>query len=152
MMLKDSIKIDDQWSAPALGIGPKNDIHVIWYKKDNADPIKYPYGIVTLQYARSIDGGSTFEHPKNPSPNDHKGEQSYPFIAVTPDDKIYISYLNLYDDLQKDVSGIPSVVRVVSSIDGGKTFSNSTIADHSACQCCATVIKFGPDKELCSYI
>ena len=42
----------------------------------------------------------------------------------------------------------PTAVRVVSSQDGGKTFSNSSIVDHSACQCCATVIKFGPDNRL----
>jgi hypothetical protein len=146
--VKDSIAIDEQWSAPALGIGPKNDIHVVWYKADHSDPVKYPYGQVTLQYARSLDGGSTFQPAINPAPNDPKGEQSYPYIAVTPDDEVHISYLNLDYDLEKDVSGTPTVVRVVSSQDGGKTFSNSSIADHSACQCCATVIKFGPDDEL----
>ena len=103
--VKDSIAIDEQWSAPALGIGPKNDIHVVWYKADHSDPVKYPYGQVTLQYARSLDGGSTFQPAVNPAPNDPKGEQSYPYIAVTPDDKVYISYLNLDYDLEKDVSG-----------------------------------------------
>jgi hypothetical protein len=146
--VQDSLAIDEQWSAPALGIGPKNDIHVVWYKADHSDPVKYPYGQVTLQYTRSLDGGSTFQPAVNPAPNDPKGEQSYPYIAVTSDDKVHISYLNLDYDLQKDVSGTPTVVRVVSSQDGGNTFSNSSIADHSACQCCATVIKFGPDKEM----
>lgn len=146
--VKDSLKIDEQWSAPALGVGPNNDIHVIWYKADHNNPDKYPYGQVTLQYSRSLDGGLTFSTAVDPAPNDPKGEQSYPFIAISPDDKIYISYLNLDYDLQKDISGTPSVVKVVSSLDGGKTFSNSTIADHSACQCCATVIKFGPDGNV----
>jgi len=144
----ENISIDEQWSAPALAIGPKNDVHVVWYKAYHTDPVKYPYGQVTLKYARSLDGGATFHPAINPAPNDPNGEQSYPFIAVTPDDKIFISYLNLDYDQKKDTSGNPSVVRVVSSQDGGKTFGKSSIADHSACQCCATVIKFGPDKEL----
>ena len=85
--VKDSIKVEEQWSAPALSIGPNNDIHVVWYKADHSNPDKYPYGQVTLQYSRSIDGGMTFTPAVNPAPNDPKGEQSYPFLAVSPDDK-----------------------------------------------------------------
>jgi hypothetical protein len=147
--VKDSIKVEEQWSAPALSVGPNNDIHVVWYKADHSNPDKYPYGQVTLQYSRSIDGGMTFTPAVNPAPNDPKGEQSYPFLAVSPDDdKVYISYLNLDYDKPDDVSGTPTVLRVVSSQDGGKTFSNSTIADHSACQCCSTVVKFGPQNDV----
>ncbi len=40
--VKDSIAIDEQWSVPALGIGPKNDIHVVWYKADHNDLAKNP--------------------------------------------------------------------------------------------------------------
>ena len=147
--VKDSIKVEEQWSAPALSVGPNNDIHVVWYKADHSNPDKYPYGQVTLQYSRSIDGGMTFTPAVNPAPNDPKGEQSYPFLAVSPDDdKVYISYLNLDYDKPDDVSGTPTVLRVVSSQDGGKTFSNSTISDHSACQCCSTVVKFGPQNDV----
>ena len=150
--VKDSIKVEEQWSAPALSIGPNNDIHVVWYKADQSNPDKYPYGQVTIQYSRSTDGGMTFTPAVNPAPNDPKGEQSYPFLAVSPDDKVYISYLNLDYDKPNDVSGTPTVLRVVSSQDGGKTFSNSSISDHSACQCCSTVVKFGPQNDVICYI
>lgn len=146
--VKDSLKIDEQWTAPALGIGPKNDIHLVWYKADHSDPVKYPYGQVMLQYSRSTDGGNTFTPAVDPAPADPKGEQSYPFIAVSSKDDVYISYLNVEYDKPTDVSGTPTVLRVVSSHDGGKTFGNSSIADHSACQCCATVIKFGPNSDI----
>lgn len=145
---KDSIKIDEQWSAPAIGIGPKNDIHVVWYKADQSNPKKYPFGQVMLQYSRSIDGGNTFTPAVDPAPADPKGEQSYPFIAISPYDQVYISYLNLDYDKPSDVSGTPTVLRVVSSSDGGKTFGNSSIADYSACQCCSTVVKFGPQNDI----
>ena len=69
-------------------------------------------------------------------------------MAVLPDDKVYISYLNLDYDKPTDMSGTPTVLRVVSSQDGGKTFLNSTVADHSACQCCSTVVKFGPQNDI----
>lgn len=146
--IKDSINVEEQWSPPALSIGPNNDIHVVWYKADQSNPDKYPYGQVTIQYSRSLDGGMTFTPAVNPAPNDPKGEQSYPFLAVSPDDKVYISYLNLDYDKPTDLSGTPTVLRVVSSQDGGKTFSNSSIADHSACQCCSTVVKFGPQDDV----
>ena len=61
---------------------------------------------------------------------------------------MYISYLNLGYDKPTDMSVIPTVLRVVSSQNGGKTFSNSTITDHSACQCCSTVVKFGPQNDI----
>jgi len=92
--VKDSIKIEEQWSATALSVGPTNDIHGVWYKADHSNPDNYPYGQVTLQYSKSVDGGMTFKPAVNPAPNDPKGEQSYPFLAVSPDDKVYISYLN----------------------------------------------------------
>ena len=69
----------------------------------------------------------TFTPAVNPAPNDPKGEQSYPFLAMSPDDKVYISYLNLDYDKPTDMSGTPTVLRVVSSQDGGKTFSNRTM-------------------------
>ncbi|WP_148685914.1 sialidase family protein [Candidatus Nitrosocosmicus hydrocola] len=146
--VKDSIKVEEQWSAPALSVGPNNDIHVVWYKADHSNPDKYPYGQVTIQYSRSLDGGMTFAPAINPAPNDPKGEQSYPFLAVSSDDKVYISYLNLDYDKPTDLSGTPTVLRVVSSQDGGATFANSSIADNSACQCCSTVVKFGPQDDV----
>ena len=108
--VKDSIKIEEQWSAPALSVGPTNDIHMGWYKADHSNPDKYPYGQVTLQYSKSVDGGMTFKPAVNPAPNDPKGEQSYPFLAVSPDDKVYISYLNLDYDKPTDMSGTPTVL------------------------------------------
>jgi hypothetical protein len=146
--VKDSIGIDAQWSSPALGIGPNNDIHLVWYKADHSQPEIYPYGQVTLQYSRSTDGGNTFTPVINPAPDDPKGEQSYPFIAVSPDDQVYISYLNLDYNIPTDISGTPTVLRVVSSQDGGNTFKKSAISDHSACQCCSTVVEFGPQNDL----
>lgn len=146
--VKDSINVEDQWSAPGIGIGPNNDIHLVWYKADHSEPEIYPYGQVTLQYSRSTDGGNTFTPVINPAPDDPKGEQSYPFVSVSPDDQVYISYLNLDYNIPTDISGTPTVLRVVSSQDGGSTFGKSAISDHSACQCCSTVVEFGPKNDL----
>ena len=146
--IKGSVQLDSQWSPPGLGIGPNSELYVVWYNADHSNPDKFPYGQVTLRFATSTDGGQTFERTINPAPNDPAGEQSYPFMAVSKDNRIFISYLNL-DYSQKDNNaGTPTVVRVVSSNDGGKTFGNSSIADKSACQCCATVVAIGPDKEI----
>jgi hypothetical protein len=146
--IEGSVQLDSQWSPPALGIGPNSELYVVWYNADHSNPDKFPYGQVTLRFAKSTDGGQTFERAINLAPNDPAGEQSYPFIAVSKDNRIFISYLNL-DYSQKDNNaGTPTVVRVVSSNDGGKTFGNSFIADKSACQCCATVVAIGPDKEI----
>ncbi|MEX0862965.1 sialidase family protein [Nitrosopumilus sp.] len=144
------VVLDAQWSAPGLAIGPNGEVNVVWYNADYSDPDKFPWGEITLLYSRSLDGGKTFESSKNPSPDDPRGEQSYPYVTVSDDNHVYISYLNLDYSKGKDDSGTPTVLKMVSSMDGGKTFEKSTITDHSACQCCATVNTIGPNNEVYS--
>ena len=144
-----SVQLDAQWSPPAIGVGPNSQVYAVWYNADHSEPEKYPYGQVTLRFARSLDGGNTFEPAINPAPNDPKGEQSYPYMVVSDKNQIYISYLNLDYSKIDDPTGTPTVVRMVTSVDGGKTFDNSAIADKSACQCCATVSAINPvDGEI----
>jgi hypothetical protein len=143
-----SVQLDAQWSAPAIGVGPNSQVYVVWYNADLSEPEKYPYGQVTLRFARSLDGGNTFEPAVNPAPNDPKGEQSYPYMVVS-DNQIHISYLNLDYSKLDDPTGTPTVLRMISSLDGGTNFANSSIADKSACQCCATVSALNPvDGEI----
>jgi hypothetical protein len=142
------VQLDAQWSPPALGVGPNSEVYVVWYNANHSEPEKYPYGLVTMRFARSLDGGNTFQPAINPAPHDPKGEQSYPFMTVSKDNRIYISYLNLDYAKVEDNAGTPTVFRIVSSSDGGKTFAPSTIADKTACQCCATVTALGPEGEL----
>lgn len=147
---EDKVPLDAQWSAPGIAIGPNGEINVVWYDADYSDPDNFPWGEITIRYSRSLDGGITFEHSKNPSPDDPRGEQSYPFVTVSDDNRVYISYLNLDYSKSKDDAGMPTVLRMVSSMDGGDTFEKSTIIDHSACQCCATVTTLGPNNEVYS--
>jgi hypothetical protein len=142
------VQLDAQWSAPGLGVGPNSQIYVVWYNANFSEPEKYPYGQVTMRFASSLDGGNTFQPEINPAPGDPKGEQSYPYMTVSQDNKIYISYLNLDYSKLEDTSGTPTVLRVITSSDSGKSFSSSAVADKGACQCCATVNALGPDGEL----
>jgi BNR repeat-like domain len=143
------VQLDAQWSAPAIGVGPNSQVYIVWYNADHSEPEKYPYGQVTLRFARSLDGGNTFEAAVNPAPNDPKGEQSYPYMVVSDNNQIHISYLNLDYSKLDDPTGTPTVLRMVSSLDGGTNFANSSIADKSACQCCATVSALNPvDGEI----
>lgn len=144
------VQLDAQWSPPALGVGPNSEVYVVWYNANHSEPEKYPYGRVTMKFAGSVDGGKTFSPVTNPAPNDPKGEQSYPYMTVSKDNKIYISYLNLDYSKLEDTAGTPTVLRIVTSDDGGKTFEASAIADKNSCQCCATVTALGPDGELYS--
>jgi hypothetical protein len=140
--------IGAQWSSPALAVGPSGEVYVVWYHADYSDPESFPYGQVTLRFSRSLDGGETFEAARNPAPDDPPGEQSYPYMVVSTDNNVHISYLNLNYALEEDNSGTPTVVRIVSSTNGGESFGKSVVADETACQCCATVAAMGPDNEL----
>ena len=125
--IQGEVQLDAQWSPPALGVGPNSEVYVVWYNADYSEPEKYPYGQVTMRFARSLDGGNTFQPAVNPAPNDPKGEQSYPYMTVSDDNRIYISYLNLDYAKVEDNAGTPTVLRIVTSSDGGKTFAPSQL-------------------------
>jgi hypothetical protein len=131
-----------------MAVGPNGEVYLAWYHADMSDPGIYGWGHVYMRFARSLDGGQTFEPSFNPAPNDPVGEQSYPYMVVSKDNDIHISYLNLDYSKEEDNSGTPTVVRIVSSHDGGQTFQPSVVADPTACQCCATVAAIGPDNEV----
>jgi hypothetical protein len=111
------VQLDAQWSPPALGVGPNSEVYVVWYNANHSEPEKYPYGQVTMRFASSVDGGKTFSPVVNPAPADPKGEQSYPYMTVSKDNKIYISYLNLDYSKLEDAAGTPTVLRVITSDD-----------------------------------
>ncbi|MBV9774362.1 MAG: exo-alpha-sialidase [Gemmatimonadetes bacterium] len=48
-----------------------------------------------------------------------------------------------------DEAGLPgSEIRVARSVDGGRTFSASTVVDGDACPCCRTAMALGPDGSV----
>ena len=49
------VQLDAQWSAPGLGVGPNSEVYVVWYNANYSEPEKYPYGQVTMRFARSLD-------------------------------------------------------------------------------------------------
>jgi hypothetical protein len=146
--VEGSVGLHDQWSAPSLAVGTNGEVYVTWYNIDYSEPDRYPYGEVTQRFARSTDGGQTFEPSIDPMANDPRGERSYPYMTVSKDNEIFISYLNLDYSKEDNASGTDTVVRVISSTDGGRTFGESKVADKAACQCCATVAVMGPDNEV----
>ena len=93
--IEGSLQLDAQWSPLSLGIGTNSEVYVAWYNANHSNPDKFPYGQLTLRFGKSTDGGQSFESAKNPAPDDPAGEQSYPFMAVSRDNRIFISYLNL---------------------------------------------------------
>ncbi len=146
--VEGSVGLHDQWSAPSLAVGANGEVYVTWYNIDYSEPDKYPYGEVTQRFARSTDGGQTFEPAIDPMAGDPRGERSYPYMTVADGGQIHISYLNLDYSKEDNASGTDTVVRIVSSTDGGRTFGESRVADKAACQCCATVATMGPDDEV----
>ncbi len=143
-----AIDVAAQWSSPGLAVGKNGEVFVLWYNADYSEPEKFPWGEITMRFTRSLDGGKTFEPARNPAPNDPRGEQSYPYMVVSSDNSIHISYLNLDYSLEENAAGTHTVVRMVSSTDAGRTFGRSAIVDPAACQCCATVAAAGPDGEV----
>lgn len=94
---------------PMIVLGPKDSIYVVWqdYRRSQAD----------IYFAKSMDGGKTFD--RNVKVTDEFGSagQLYPSMAVSPDGMIHIAW----HDHRKGNADI----FFARSTDGGESFSRN---------------------------
>lgn len=135
------------WDHPHVVAGSDSKVYVMWYNNTSSSDPRVPFGITKIHFARSTDGGRTFESTIAISPNDPGQEQSFGDITVSKDNKVHISYLAQDYFVKDPYENKESNMRVSTSEDGGKTFRSGVIADHSSCPCCETKIAAGPDGE-----
>jgi len=148
--------------APAqIATGPDNAVYVVWQNQTPIDGRRFPAS--DLRFARSLDGGRTFEPTITINDDTASGvPSSHTFhdIVVAKDGAIYISWI---DSRERDrfnaatksshqghsSAEMPgSEIRFAMSTDGGQTFSASRVIDGDVCPCCRTTLAVGDDGSV----
>lgn len=115
---------DNQYSdAPKLAVGPDGTLHLV-YAQSNGGPFeKYQ-----IWYARSKDGGRTFDSPREISVPMPQFAQSarFPSLSIDGAGRVYVLY-ELYPDYRKDPRGMGITV----SLNGGNTFTTPSVVPGS---------------------
>lgn len=126
----------DLWTAdPSLAFAPDGTLYLAYLQGASHDP---PHG-GGLYVARSGDGGATWSAPALAVPSMDQGVCSGPdkvMIAAGPGGRVHVSYQDHTDSPEAGCDGDgPTVVRVASSRDGGRSFDSpvalSTDADNA---------------------
>lgn len=159
---------DPHEQAPAqVAIGPGGEVYVAWQRKVEAPWLDF--GGADLRFARSTDGGRTFEPAinVNDNPPGLPARISFHNVAVGPDGAVYVSWIDArkrdaareqaYRRTAAGEAAAPASaphhspeepgteIRVAVSHDGGVTFGASVVVDGNSCPCCRTALAAGED-------
>ena len=149
--------------APAqIATGRDGHAYVIWQTRVPIAGRRFPAS--DLRFARSTDGGLTFEPAR--TINDDAGGQptSHTFhdLYVDREGTVFASWIDGRTTetarLEKGAhhkgghgghgSPLGPEIRVARSTDQGSSFSASVVVDHDACPCCRTSLARAPDGTL----
>jgi hypothetical protein len=138
-------------SKPRIGIGKSGTIYVFY--SGNRRPASAPKQAVDAMYARSTDGGRTFDKPRRLNSlyeskyDDGELDAVHCFgtMGVAPDGSVYVYWI---DTRHMKGEGENGAVYGVVSRDDGKTFeSERMIFTNLACPCCQLWVAFSPDAK-----
>jgi hypothetical protein len=154
--------------APAqVEAGPEGNVYVLWQNNTAPEGRMYPYSDV--RFARSTDGGRSFEPAIHVNDDAAGPPASHTFhdIAVGPDGTVYVSWIDsrVRAERERTQSAGPAIagalhaghggatmpgpeIRIAKSIDGGRTFGPSAVVAENACPCCRTALAVGPAGEV----
>lgn len=137
--------------TPKIAVGPSGEVYVQWIKSKNSEEIKkagFNYGVTTIKFARSLDGGKSFEPSIELESPDDGGFYSKHFhgLTVGPDGIIYSGWLD--GRLSAGESERDQATRVARSVDGGKSFEPSVSLDKDPCPCCEVRMATTDDNTL----
>ena len=152
--------------APSqVAVGPRGNVYVLWTNNTPVEGKRFPAS--NLRFARSVDGGKTFEPAL--TVNDDVGgvptSHTFHNLIVASDGTIVASWIDgrrdpslggpaeggviQPDDNKGDRPKVPGPdIRVAISNDGGRSFLPSSVVDMQACPCCRTSMAFAPDGTL----
>lgn len=148
--------------APAqVATGPDGQVYVIWQTRIPIAGRRFPAS--DLRFARSIDGGRSFERARTVNDDAGGAPTSHTFhdLYVDHAGTVFVSWIDgrTTEEVRHSSGGhghgehgaeaaagpLGPEIRVARSTDGGKTFSASVVVDRDACPCCRTSLARGPD-------
>lgn len=153
-------------APPQAAVGPDGTVYVVW--QNNTEIPGRPFPASDLRFARSADGGRTFEPATFVNDDAHGIPASHTFqdVAVADNGTIYVSWIDgrvRAAAAQSGGTGVAahsgagghsghdggmpgSEIRVAASHDGGRTFSPGVVVHRDACPCCRTSLAVTGDS------
>jgi len=107
--------------APTLARGPGDELYVAWADSRNGDDDVF--------LRRSADGGRSWSEPVrvNDNPERDGTDQLLPKVAVAPDGRVDVLFL----DRRHDPQDVQTDAYLASSDDGGRSFDNLQVSTRS---------------------
>lgn len=141
--------------APAqVAVGPDGAVYVLWQNNTHVEGRRFPAS--DLRFARSTDGGRTFEPAVyvNDDAGGPPASHTFHDLEVGPDGTVWVSWIDgrarsgsghAHHAQGGSSSATGPDIRVARSTDGGRTFGPGTVIASDACPCCRTALAIGPD-------
>lgn len=148
-------------APPQVATGSDGAVYVVW--QNNTDIPGRAFPASNLRFARSLDGGRSFEPAMFVNDDAFGTPASHTFqdLAVSADGTIHVSWIDgrVRAAAQTDDatpaghaghgSGMPgSEIRVAASHDGGRTFGAGVVVHRDACPCCRTSLAVSGDSAV----
>jgi hypothetical protein len=143
-------------APPQVAVGTSGEVYVVWQNNRNVPGRRFPAS--NLRFARSTDGGRTFEPAIHVNDDWDGPPSSHTFhdIAVSPDGAIHVSWIDGRERTRAEPGHaghdahhggeLPGPdLRVATSVDGGSSFGPGVVVHRGTCPCCRTAVAAGAD-------
>lgn len=128
-------------------LGREGEVYLLWGVNSASDAVS---GITTLYLSRSVDGGETFSRPVAIPKDLASAGADYHHAVVDPGGSLLVGFLDYREEYQgREDAQIQ--VRVVRSVDGGRSFSPSVQVATSSCECCQVAMAAADDEVVMSW-
>lgn len=132
----------DSEARPKIAVAQTGQIYVTW-----TEALKKPFAGY-IWFARSIDGGKTFESPKIVHQDRDEITHRFDALNVAPDGKVTITWVDKRDLIAAKTAKKPydgAAIYYAVSIDNGASFSVEQKLADSSCECCRIALTNKPD-------
>lgn len=132
----------DSEARPKIAVAPTGQIYLTW-----TEALKKPFAGY-IWFARSTDGGKTFEAPKIVHQDREEITHRFDALNVAPDGRITVTWVDKRDLLaakaaNKSYHG--AAIYYAVSTDNGASFSPEQKLADSSCECCRIALTNKPD-------
>ncbi|HYC89479.1 MAG TPA: exo-alpha-sialidase [Thermoanaerobaculia bacterium] len=132
-------------SRPKIALGTKNEVYVTWTRSGTK-----PY-TGDVRFARSLDGGKTFEAPRTINDDGVETGHRFDALAVAADGAVHIAWIDKRDlDRAKAAKQAyeGAALYYTLSRDRGATFAKNRKIKDNVCECCRVATAFDAGGKL----
>lgn len=132
----------DSEARPKIAVGESGQIYVTW-----TEALKKPFAGY-IWFARSVDGGKTFESPKIVHQDRDEITHRFDALNVAANGKITVTWVDKRDLLAAKAAKKPydgAAIYYAVSNDHGASFSAEQKLADSSCECCRIALANKPD-------